>query len=156
MLRYHRRVQFFTGTRSPLPIGVPLWAYERKASPFELLLEAARPEDKASRLTSFFLTTDPLLIELLGPAQKHFYEVKPDGPVTKVSYGWLEKVEVLLGVKPWERGAYQRRLYQLNRNKVNDLLERYWNGDRTAYGFEYLAPQITAVKEISNPRRKVR
>ncbi len=139
---------YFTGTRSPLRVGDDILANRRKATAWEALIESARPAEMPSRLDSFFLVKDdPALVGEMGPQPRYIYEVEPIGVVAEVDYGWLDRLERIIGGGHMSGTAPAAAVRQ-HAAAVRRLLASYWSGESTRYGFEYLAPQIRVVREV--------
>jgi hypothetical protein len=126
--------------------------------PIEDAMEEGRPHGVPSRLSSYFLVDDPDVIETAGGSTDYVYLVEPQGTYSKHHSGWMDNVydamiPFLRHGDQEEKDAAAPKLVH-----IAEWVHNYWEGvpyrhrpGQAKTVWEYLAPEILIVEELSAP-----
>jgi hypothetical protein len=145
-----------------MEVGATLKARETQGwfpEAIEGAMEAGRPSDVPSRLSSFFLVDDPRLIRDAGGPTDYVYRVKPVGLYSKHHHGWMGAVyEVMIPFIRHRAPQEEKDAAAPRMIHIGEWVHNYWEGvpyrhrpGQARTTWEFLAPEITIEEEISAP-----
>lgn len=155
---------FYHGSRSRIPVGVELRARVNAGwfpKIIEDAVEAGRPPEVPSRLSSFFLVDDRKLIAVAGGSTDYIYRVTPVGLYSKNHHGWMGNVYSTIipfirqggdRIEDEKAAAAQDFIH------IGEWVHNYWEGvpyrarpGQAKTAWEYLAPTIFVNEELAAP-----